>query len=277
MSATLDKAPPQQELPPHVIQWKTTWHDFNRAIRSPQPFHQWYWIQQLASSASKYVLGAAGLERIAFSTYHIKQRLQSILPVFGLALIAFIWWSYLSSLRPMLREEWCSTTEETSSSCLLKDRVHSSMVAYLIVMIAWHFVLVCFSSPGVALPNDNASSTTRNNIQWKATEAQGGFCCFNPPLDIHREVQRVDSYGTLDKSKVLRKRPPLPPDNASWEFPFTNPSYCDKCDIIRPPRCHHCKVCDRCVLQVSLVDECVSSFRLLMRPPPHNYVTIHQT
>lgn len=233
-------------VPLYAAQWKRTWHDFNRALRSPQPFHQWYWIQQLVSSASKYVFGATGLQHFV-STYQVKQRLQSILPAFGITLVLFIWWSYLTTFRPMLRQEWCHST--TESYCR-KDKIHSTIVTYLIVMIAWHFVVACFSSPGVAVPNSLKVTT------WKARNAQGGFCCFNPPFHVEIERKRVALYDgiLMDKSQVVLKgRPPLPADNVAWEFPWTNPSYCEICDIIRPPRCHHCKVCNRCTLQVSLL------------------------
>lgn len=240
----------EQDLLPeyeYAAQWNRTWHDFKRALYSPQPFHQFYWIQQLVSSASKYVLGITGLQSIISSVHQPKQLLQSLLPLFGLSLIAFIWWSYLTALRPILKQDWC-TANDNESTCWIKDRIHSSIVAYWVVMITWHFIGACFSSPGVALPKNHATS----DYSWKARRAQGGFCGVNPPFCAEAEVQRVAFYGTLiDKSRVTRGRPPLPANDVSWEFPFTNPSYCEKCDIIRPPRCHHCKVCDRCTLQVS--------------------------
>jgi hypothetical protein len=250
MSKTTDTtaAPPEQdelqELPEYTAQWKRTWHDFKRALYSPQPFHQWYWIHQLVSSASKYIVGISGLQSIV-SVHQPKQFLHSFLPLFGLSLIAFIWWSYLTTLRPMLRKEWCTTNEST---CLAKDKIHSSIVVYWIVMITWNFVVACFSSPGVALPKEHSTI----QYTWKARSAQGGFCGLNPPFCAAEEVQRVALYGTLDTCRAIRGRPPLPANDVPWDFPLTNPSYCEKCDIIRPPRCHHCKVCNRCTLQVCL-------------------------
>jgi len=236
------EAPEQQQpLPPHVVQWKQTWHDFNRALRSPQPFHQWYWIRQLMTSAGTFLYAATGLESV-ISTYHLKQFLQSLIPAFGLGLVGLVWWSHLSSLRPLLRQGRCNQGETT---CTL-DQAHTVFVAYLIIMITWHYLVTCFSSPGVALPKESL------RVTWKAHNAQGGFCCFNPPFHADAERNRVASYGTLDKSRVVQGRPPLPADNIAWEFPTTNPSYCEKCDIVRPPRCHHCKVCNRCILQVRL-------------------------
>ena len=233
MSAIPSSKNTAEELPPHVVEWRTTWHDFNRALRSPQPFDHWLWIRQLITSSSRYLYGSSGLEQ-----YHVKQSLHSILPAFCMSLLAVIWWSYISSLRPSLRRQsWCG---DDCTTCTL-DTVHTLFASYLIVMILWHFLFTCFSSPGVALPKDSYQT-------YKARDAQGGFCCFHPPFDAHAERKRVALYGTLEKRKVVKGKPSL--DTTYWEYPTTNPSYCEKCDIVRPPRCHHCKVCNRCTLQV---------------------------
>lgn len=230
-----------EESPPHhVLQWQKSWNDFQLALHSPRPFHQWYWIRQLLKSMGAYIYGASGLEQ-----YHVKQFVQSLIPVFALSLIGIIWWSYLSSLRPMLcHQVWCEKDETT---CTL-DKIHSTFIAYIIFMITWHYLMACFSSPGVALPNNDSSSNQEE--AWKARNAQGGFLCFNAPYNADAERKLVALYGTLDKRKVVQGRQPLPADNCPWEFPMTNPSYCEKCDIVRPPRCHHCKTCNRCTLQV---------------------------
>lgn len=233
----------QVPAPQYVVQWKATWNDFNRALRSPQPFSQWYWLRRLVLAGGTFLYGWTGLQRFAVSCGINKQLLQSFIPLIGMGLVGISWWSYLASLRPLLRQGWCQDEDETKSCT--REQIHSAFIAYVIFMITWHYLMTCFSSPGVALPA-NCSETT----SWKARLAQGGFCGLNPPFNQQAERERVALYGTLDDAKAIRQRPPLPADNASWEFPPTNPSYCEKCDIVRPPRCHHCKVCNRCTLQV---------------------------
>lgn len=36
----------------------------------------------------------------------------------------------------------------------------------------------------------------------------------------------------------------------TYEWPSSSPSFCEKCQILRPPRTHHCSSCNRCILQM---------------------------
>jgi palmitoyltransferase ZDHHC2/15/20 len=61
-------------------------------------------------------------------------------------------------------------------------------------------------------------------------------------LDVSAERRRVDSYG-----------PMLPHDNDHDDptvYPSISFTFCTKCKIWRPPRCHHCSTCGRCVLKM---------------------------
>ena len=42
--------------------------------------------------------------------------------------------------------------------------------------------------------------------------------------------------------------------------------YCQKCRAYKPPRAHHCRVCQRCVLR--MVSATLSCFPLYLYPPP---------
>jgi hypothetical protein len=101
-------------------------------------------------------------------------------------------------------------------------------------------------------------------LHWSAAAGQGGFWGCNPAaVDRAAERNRVELYfvrhgaagnASGANANANRSEPMvagnIKPDERHKEwYPSTEPTWCDKCSVLRPPRCHHCSQCDRCVLQ----------------------------
>ncbi|KAH1155612.1 hypothetical protein AAZX31_18G201300 [Glycine max] len=82
----------------------------------------------------------------------------------------------------------------------------------LLVMLLWCYFAVVFTDPGTVPPN------------WK------------PAVDEERG--EVDPLNGVELSN-------LQSDTSNQRF-----RYCRKCSQPKPPRCHHCSVCGRCVLKM---------------------------
>jgi hypothetical protein len=215
------------------------WADFLRALKSPQPFNPYDWIFRLSRAG----LGDL-LRRLGVSSNDYKHQILPLIPIFAISLISLCALAYPLSIRAVIKERWCCPTvspSATNADCLVEPcawmYLHDLLVIYLPGMILYHFLNACRSSPGVAL----ARNAPR---EWKACRAQGGFAGWNTKLDPAAEERRVALYGPLtlptkDKGKDVDIR----------VFPSPFSSYCDKCDILRPPRAHHCSTSNRCVLQ----------------------------
>ncbi|KAK5576997.1 hypothetical protein RB653_001934 [Dictyostelium firmibasis] len=50
-------------------------------------------------------------------------------------------------------------------------------------------------------------------------------------------------YNNNDNDIINKESETIIIDNVTW-------SYCKKCSKSKPPRCHHCSVCDRCILKM---------------------------
>ncbi|XAR62924.1 Protein S-acyltransferase [Bertholletia excelsa] len=88
----------------------------------------------------------------------------------------------------------------------------------LLVLLLWCYFAVVFTDPGSVPEN------------WK------------PPVEEGNNVALSDSlaFGSLSSS--------LPSSDGSERRPAIG--YCRKCGNGKPPRCHHCSVCQRCVLKM---------------------------
>lgn len=197
----------------------------------------------------------------ALRIHHLVQYFQlqtlwrPLTPAIAIVLILFTLCSYFVSLRiHLIRHRWCPSMHHSNATTVLGvhgtpgesctwEYVHSTIVTYLGIMILYTYIGVIFESPGVAIPLRDLPTEYR----WKAIQSQGGFLGWDATVDIAAERRRVEAYGP---ALLMQQDDDNNNNNTASEYPTTNFTFCKKCDTWRPPRCHHCSTCRRCVLQM---------------------------
>ena len=224
-------------------EWSRTWASFRRALRSPDDFNATSWLLRLVKGYIAYLYFKSGLFKLGLHDHW-----RSSVPFFGLLLICTVLLSYICSIRSALATVWCCAATHSQTACQVTTcawaSVHDVFIAYLGIMIMFHYSSACFRSPGVALSaeydgiGDQGIATMPENLIWKSVHSRGGCCGFNSTLNITGERRLVAMYSAS----------PLP-GKMKDAFPSLEWTPCSKCKIIRPPRCHHCSTCNRCILQ----------------------------
>lgn len=230
--------------------WKLTWADFNRALRSPEPFPAFQWTFRLMKASIGYFYYWSGMHRFGFHEIW-----RPCVPAFALLLVLFVVFCYFSVLRTTIGARWCAncTVDNNDPQCQSKclwPHVHDGFVLYFGFMIIFNFLSASLSSPGVVLSykykgiDDNGDGEARllPELKWRSIEGQGGCCCIEPIFNIRAERIRLIHYqntsDALNKSTIN--------DDC---FPDTKSTFCENCRIERPARSHHCRVCRRCILE----------------------------
>jgi hypothetical protein len=263
---------------------KETWQDFNRALRSVrEPFNPFAWILRLFLALVHHIYISTGLAGFCLRHDLHRRRWRACIPIFAMCLIGLVILSYPLSIRHrLIQPRWCSSSLSSSLSCKWMY-LHDFIVFYLGFMVLYHYIATIFTSPGVALPSSSEATTTTTSPPpppptkaWTAIQSQGGILGWNAVCNIEQERQRVQLYGPLSLLTTTTTSPPAAAAAAACDtkkssnsnknnnnnhhdeqeeedeihyFPSVQASYCEKCQIIRPPRCHHCNVCHRCILQ----------------------------
>lgn len=215
------------------------WKLFQRALmRSPDPFNPFVWIYRLVGAAARDVV-----ER----TPGLSQW-RHLVPAFALLLIFSVAAAYFGKLRSeLVRERWCGHSSDNNNndedsasqgteSILAAEcgwmKLHDFLATYFLLMVLFHFVRTMYLSPGFSVVSDGHHAL-------KQLETSS---CF-------------DTVAERERTQLFYRLPPDRPsienhkDDKAEYFPDPNPSFCKKCQAERPPRCHHCSVCRRCVLQ----------------------------
>jgi len=251
-------------------EWNETWNLFWQSIQDiDKEFDQFYWLRRLSQAALNYILSLLHLKSTLEAIKFQSKSLTQFIPFVACCLIVSIGACYFLILHDyVIIQRWCDSDIHSLEEChddqCIWKYFHAAVVSYLIIMILWWYTQTVFSSPGIVVPtihnsdegNDHhrqsnnlkmSSTNSSKTIQWKSSDARGGCCFINVNLDKDAEESRVSFYTVFDENIS---------DNACDSYdgimyvPSTKQSYCKKCRMYRPPRCHHCSVCNRCVLQM---------------------------
>jgi len=241
-------------------EFATTWRHFCGALYSPNDFDHFDWLRKLVLALYRDVLRRANtfLPISCFS-----QRWKTMVPAFAFSLIFLVSFSFYLFYDMIIPDRWCncacSFSQEKENWCLW-GHFHGIIVLYLTSMVLWNYSNAVFNSPGFMQNETDANEITSilkqtHAHRWKSCENRGGFLCFNPTsINVQEERLMAESFFP-SKSNIQEYQDfaSFFPEKLSKElhlFPSPLPTYCRKCDVVRPPRCHHCSKCNRCVLQV---------------------------
>ena len=238
-----------------IEEWNRTWTEFKEKISDPyHDFDQFYWIRTLLQTGLTYILYVTKIHTACSSSIRIRSLWQPFVPALAVVLIVSVVSSYFLVFHKQVTiQRWCRNSCLDENNVCYWEFIHCSIVIYIATMILWNYLQTTFQSPGVALPSPPTSQqekkegriSSSSSDYWTCFDSRGGCCFINSNLNKNEEKKRVDYYTnniSISKTEIME-------ENAIY-YPSPEWTYCKKCNINRPPRCHHCKTCNRCILQV---------------------------
>ncbi|XP_050189128.1 palmitoyltransferase ZDHHC20 isoform X4 [Myiozetetes cayanensis] len=175
------------------------------------------------------------------------QRVLAWVPVAFIALV--VAWSYYAyvvelcvcmftfsqcSLCSLCSENYCAVYYEEEQGCAFSTQLMVTIsstaekVVYLVVfhlsfvMFIWSYGKTIFTSP--ATPSNEFCLSKADKEQYEREERP------ESQQEILRRAAKDLPIYTTTASRAIR--------------------YCDRCQLIKPDRCHHCSACDVCVLKM---------------------------
>ena len=230
----------EQEQEKEQKEWNSTWQEFVTALQDiDNSFDQLYWIKRLFISGSRYLLYKTNTYyNITSVLWKKKGHFIQFIPFMGLSLICMIILSHDLFLYEYILQYYSDQFKYWGKGWIF---IHLLLVHYLGLMILWNYIQTLFTSPGCVM-----NSRVEQQRQWKSSQGCGGLCYINPTFNIQQELHLASLYNEAFGKECYPDK-----DSKSVFIPSANVTFCKKCQMSRPPRCHHCSTCDRCVLQVS--------------------------
>jgi DHHC palmitoyltransferase len=154
------------------------------------------------------------------------------IPLLALGLVGGVSISYfLVFRRSIVEDRWCESSSYPRPSCRWMT-VHDCIVIYLSLMTTFAFLTTTRTSPGIHLPPPESKRSEQPQKKYNPAAERALVSRFGD-FDRPQQEQEPDSSHGGDKVFI---------------HPCPASSRCETCDHVRPPRCHHCKICNCCVL-----------------------------
>lgn len=249
---------------PKIKPFEETWSDFKDALYAPpssssssdhaDDFNPFYWIWILTKASFHYIFHE---KRIPYKPF---------LPFLCYSAMFFVQLSYYIFYEDILAIYYNKRKADLSDLELFLNRAFAFYTSF---MIYWNYSITVFSSPGVALPKVMKITTSKTSTPilkseyttnravaldpentniyttWSSVDGRGGCLGSNQRVNIKGENRRKSLFYNKKNKYVI-----VPPVSGTGLPRLNEVTICQKCDVVKPPRCHHCSRCNRCILQM---------------------------